>query len=386
VQVEDETSAPQAVAPDEPGQGTPRDPVTRRRGSRGLGWPLVLLLLLCLAGVAVWLALDRTSGSDLPEAQPLATTTAEVVRRDLIESESFPGTLGYADRTPITGYWNGTVTALAPEGSVVRRGGELFRVNDRPVILLNGSVPAYRQLDEGVPNGRDVRELERNLAALGFAADGELVVDQEFTDATREAVEAWQDDLGLPAEGVVALGDVVFLSGPQRIGQHGLAVGSPVTPGVEVMEVASTRQVVDLDLPADQQTLVAAGDPVVVELPDGTKLPASIAEVGTVAESEPLAAGGTSDPTIPVVIELQKRAPTNLDQAPVTVGITKEARQGVLAVPVTALVALNGGGYAVEVSEAGTMHLVAVEPGLYADGYVEISGDVSEGAEVVVPA
>jgi hypothetical protein len=104
-----------------------------------------------------------------------------------------------------------------------------------------------------------------------------------------------------------------------------------------------------------------------------------------VAESQSLPGGETGEPTIPVTIELDERAPTNLDQAPVTIELTKEARPGVLAVPVTALVALQGGGYAVEVRDGATTRLVAVEPGLYADGYVEITGDVDEGAEVVVP-
>jgi len=49
------------------------------------------------------------------------------------------------------------------------------------------------------------------------------------------------------------------------------------------------------------------------------------------------------------------------DQAPVTVTITTETAPNALAVPVTALIAQSGGGYAVEVAAAdGTRHLCQV--------------------------
>jgi hypothetical protein len=58
----------------------------------------------------------------------------------------------------------------------------------------------------------------------------------------------------------------------------------------------------------------------------------------------------------------------------------------VLAVPANALLALLEGGYAVErVTDGGGTELVAVETGLFADGWVEVSGDLAEGDEVVVP-
>jgi multidrug efflux pump subunit AcrA (membrane-fusion protein) len=70
----------------------------------------------------------------------------------------------------------------------------------------------------------------------------------------------------------------------------------------------------------------------------------------------------------------------------VDVVVVTDLQEGVLAVPVTALVALLGGGYAVEVPDAQTTRLVPVEPGMYADGYVEIAeGDLAEGDTVLVP-
>ena len=72
-------------------------------------------------------------------------------------------------------------------------------------------------------------------------------------------------------------------------------------------------------------------------------------------------------------------AVANLDQAPVTVNVTNQSATGVLAVPITALVALAGGGYGVYVRDGGARRLVAVTPGLFADTLVEIRGSASQG-------
>ncbi len=56
------------------------------------------------------------------------------------------------------------------------------------------------------------------------------------------------------------------------------------------------------------------------------------------------------------------------DQAPVQVGITTASVPNALVVPVTALLARSGGGYAVEVVGAGARnHLVPVSLGLFDD-------------------
>jgi len=79
-----------------------------------------------------------------------------------------------------------------------------------------------------------------------------------------------------------------------------------------------------------------------------------------------------------------------LDQAPVDVSITTATVRNVLAVPVNALLALAGGGYAVEeVERAGLHQLVGVSVGLFDDatGMVQVSGGgLAAGQRVVVPA
>lgn len=358
--------------------GPPRQRGRRRR----LAWGLVCLGLLVAAGLGAWALMDVGGGeAEDPEAVP--TATAEVARRDLAQTETLSGTLGFAESRALVAGGPGTITALAPEGSTRRRGGVLFRVDQRPVVLLLGNLPAWRRLEDGV-EGRDVKQLEQNLKALGYDPG---TVDREFDDDTEEAVEDWQADLGLDETGAVEPTDIVFSPTPVRIGSHVASVGQPAQPGGEVLQVASTTQVVTVELDATEQSLVAKGDEVTVELPDETQVRGTIAAIGTVAQaSTDEATGEETAATVEVTIALPDGTGTDLDQAPVDVSVVTSSAEGVLAVPVTALVALLGGGYAVEVPDGTTTRLVAVEPGMYADGYVELAeGEVTEGDTVVVP-
>jgi peptidoglycan hydrolase-like protein with peptidoglycan-binding domain len=350
-------------------------------------WAIAAVLGAVLVGLIVWLALDRSPEQVVAGDQALATASAQVERRSLSETETVAGTLGYADARPLVAQAPGTLTWLAEEGALLGRGDVVYRVDDTPAVLLFGTVPAYRPLAEGVPPGRDVQALEQNLRALGYDPDGAMDVDREFTSATAAAVERWQADLGLDEDGTVPLGRVVFADGRVRVGAHVLAPGGPVAPGATVLELSSSRQVVTVPLPADRIGLAEEGEAVTVELPSGEDVEGTIVEVAPVAETAPTATGEPGEPTIDVTVALPRGAAPGLVQAPVDVQFTSDSRDDVLAVPVTALLALEGGGYAVEVREDGGTRLVRVEPGLYADGYVEVTGDgLSDGMTVVVPA
>jgi hypothetical protein len=71
-----------------------------------------------------------------------------------------------------------------------------------------------------------------------------------------------------------------------------------------------------------------------------------------------------------------------LDQAAVSVNFAQAVASNVLSVPVTALLATSGGGFAVQ--GAGAPHkLIAVTTGLFAAGYVQISGTgIYDGLQV----
>jgi hypothetical protein len=360
---------------------------SRDRG-RAIAWTLVLLALVAVAGVAAWLASDRWGGSTpvAPAPPAVETATAPVERRTLVETERLDGSLEFPDPRPVVGHLPGTVTGLVPEGTVVDLGDVLYRVDERPVTVLRGSVPAFRKLELGVRRGLDVLALEQSLVDLGFDEDREMAVDTRFTQATEDVVERWQEEIGAKKDGIVDLGEVVFLPNPERVGEQLVDVGAVVQVGMPILETTGTERVVSLDLPADRQSLAAVGDEVEIELPGGERAAGRITEIGQVAVAPLLADGTRGEPVLEVTIEPDASVTTGLDRAPVDVFLTKEARADVTAVPVTALLALKGGGYAVEVVDGTTTKLVAVEPGLYADGYVEVTGSgLDEGGHVVVP-
>lgn len=289
---------------------------------------------------------------------------------------------------------DGTVTWLPAVGSVVQQGQALYAVAGRPVVLLYGTMPAYRQLSAGV-SGDDVRQLEQDLTDLGFASASNLAVDGSFTAADAAAVSRWQAALGLPQTGAVRLGELVFAAGPVRVAAVRAALGAEAAPAAPLLDVTSTRHTVTAQLDASRQQLVHEGDQVSVLLPDGhTTAAGTVRGVSRVAtqsgQTQNQAAGGQQPPaTVGVTVTLaDESAAGTLDQAPVSISITVQSRKGVLAVPVVALLAQPNGDYAVAVRAGGERRLVTVQPGLFGDGgLVEVAGaGLAEGQLVEVPA
>ena len=347
---------------------------------------IVAAVIVGSVGAAAWAVVAKEKQSaDASTNRNQARTTGRAERRDLVEREDVSGTLGYADTRALTSRLQGTITKLAAEGSTVKRGEALYQVDGRNVRLLYGRRPAWRTLSYGVEDGADVRQLERNLVAMGYDPDDAMDIDGHFDAATEAAVRRWEDDLGLTEDGVLELGEVVFLPGARRIGAHSASIGSSVAPGAEVLKTSSVHPIVTLDLEADRQDLVEEGDRVAITLPDGARVRGRIETVGTVAETDPASEDGAAEPTVEVTISLQGRPRSVLDQAPVTVSIETRRAKDRLAVPVAALLALAEGGYAVEVVDDDGTRLVAVDTGMYADGWVEVEGEgLEEGVEVVV--
>jgi peptidoglycan hydrolase-like protein with peptidoglycan-binding domain len=365
--------------------------VSRRRGRRiAVAAGSVVAVGLTAGGVALATGAVGSDGDD--GADPAASTgppaTAAVAKRDLVDTDTANGSLGYGETASLGNHRTGTVTWVPAEGQVIDRGRALWRVDTLPTILMYGTVPLYRTLASGVDDGEDVRQLEKNLRALGYTG---FTVDEEYTSATAEAVEEWQDDVGLPETGSVDAEQVVFAPGAVRVGTRKVTVGGPAAPGA-ALEVTGTTRVVSIDLDVTDQRLAKAGAAVEVELPTGETVPGRITSVGNVAHAETDEQGNTSGATIDVVVTLDAKAVAAatgaLDQSPVTVHFTAGERKGVLTVPVAALLALAEGGYGVEVVKPdGTTSIVAVQTGMFADGEVEITGQgVVEGTKVGVPA
>ena len=338
-----------------------------------------------LAAAALAAGVATLGGGDDPGAPAAAHAatgaTATVERRDLVDRDELDGTLGYAGAGALVAGASGTITALHAAGAVVRRGQSLYGLDGAPAaFLLYGRLPAWRDFTPWMDDGEDIRQLERNLRALGHDPGGDLDVDDEWDAATTAAVERFQEEHGLTQDGALAKGEVVFRRGPTRIGAHRAAVGETAAPGRELGDLSSTERRVTVDLDATRQQLARVGDAVTVALPTGKDARGRILRVGKVAEQPAGDEGG--DATIEVTIALRGRAAhgAGLDQAPVDVGFAVERRADVLTVPVKALLARQGGGFAVELAGG---RMVPVTPGLYADDLVEVEGDLRAGATVV---
>lgn len=374
----------------------------KRRGRRrALLAATLAAAALVVAGVAA-LVLGGSEGGAAAGSTGAGGFTGKVERRTLAERLTATGTIGYAGEATVLARLSGTVTALPAVGDVIRRGGRLYAVAGEPVLLMYGAVPAYRTLAAGVSDGKDVEQLERNLAALGYEPG---TVDEDFTAATAAAVAAWQEDLGLEAGGEVELGRVAFLRGPQRVtapaatlgealgggggesggngeaggeaGGNGESGGEAEPPSTPVLRTSSTRRVVSVELEADQQSIARRGQRVGVVLPGGAEVPG---EVRGLAAIEPSGgeggAGEEVEPGVEATIAVtgRHRIPA-LDGATVNVRFTQRVRKDVLSVPLTALVAIGGGRFAVYVRDPrGGRRQVVVTPGLGADGYVEVEG------------
>jgi multidrug efflux pump subunit AcrA (membrane-fusion protein) len=323
-----------------------------------------------------------------------ATATGAVSRRSLSSQRSVAGTLGYAGSYTILGQGGGTITWLPSAGQVIRQGQELYGVSNSPVILLYGSIPAYRTLAEGKTaanvTGADVRQLNRDLVTLGYASRADLDPNSdEFTWATKAAIEKLQQHFGLKQSGELSVGQIVFLPTPARVTDVTATLGGQA--GGPVFKATSTTQQVSVNLDASLQSQVKAGDRVMITLPDGQVTPGVVTSVGTVATSgSGSGSGSSSTATVPVAISPLRMSPSgHLDQASVQVAITADTVRDALVVPVNALLALASGGFAVEVVGANGKHvLVPVTTGLFddSDGLVQVTGNLTPGQRVVVPS
>ncbi len=382
-----------------------------RRRTRALAAAAVLAAVAVTGGVLATSGARRATAA----ARPLPVGTTRVERRTLSAMVSQGGILTYGARADGSPYSvinpvRGTYTKLPAAGQVIAQGHVLYRVNNRPVVLLYGSTPAYRTLSAGA-TGPDVAELNADLVALGYASSSRLRPGSAvFGSATTTALMKLQAMVGRTRTGILSLGQAVFEPSAVRVTTVSTVLGARARPGETVMQATSTTRQVQVALDASQQASMAVGDKVTITLPDNRTTPgvvASVARVATCPSSagstgsgpNPAAPGtdncssggsGAATPTITVDVTPSDPAVTGTwDQAPVQVGITTASVPNAIVVPVTSLVARSASGYAVEVVGAGaSTHLVPVTLGLFddADGLVQVTGSgLAAGEEVVVP-
>lgn len=405
----------------------PPEPPPRQR------WRLIVLGVVtgcAVAGVGTAIMLHG-GGSGTTTTQSTRADTTRVVRTDLANTQSVPGAIGYGVAKTVQAA-AGTVTWLPTVGTVVSRNQQLLRIDDQPVFLFYGATPMFRDLDTPNLVGRDVRVVADNLSALGYAIGVQPKVgtmipqttptsvdssagtstapapattappsrqqpaavrvddgDAVLTPALIAAIERWQWDTGRPRTGVLGVSDVIMLPGPVRVSDVPGRLGGPAT--VPLLSVTSTAKVITVPIDPTVVGPVNQGDTVSVQLPDGQTVSGTVTSVttpssggsGSGAGSANSGAGGpgSSGTTTVTVSPNDPASVAGLANGSVQVVFTTESRHGVLAVPVGALLALQEGGYAVQVPGRG---LVAVTTGMFARGMVQITGQGIAAGTVVV--
>jgi len=295
-------------------------------------------------------------------------------------------------------------TSLAAPGTVLEEGDELMTVNGRPVVLLAGSQPSFRDLGVGV-TGDDVLQLEEALMRLGLDPGQ---IDGMFDAATASAVTAWYEQRGtvplsatrsqldelLPVEArlrpggtptggvLVPAGEIVFVdSFPIRLTEPLVTVGQELEGAVANISDASVA--VESSVPVEEAALLREGMKVMLDEPD-----LGIEATGVVS----LVAGspGTDDVDgFHVYFEVTvDDAPPALVNASVRLTIPVETTgDPVLAVPITALTLAGDGTSRVQRAGGDGLELLEVEPGLSAQGYVAVTpvgNDLAPGDLVLI--
>jgi peptidoglycan hydrolase-like protein with peptidoglycan-binding domain len=352
-----------------------------------------LAVAVVLVAVPVVVVVSRAEQATPAEHEP-PVTTARAQMGELSAMVSLDGILTYRARPDGSPYSvinqaGGTYTKLPDGGDKVDCGDVLYRVDDGPVLLLCGTVPAYRDLRIG-DRGNDVRQLNRNLHALGSDADAEINPgDHDFTWQTQKALRQLQHDKGAGVTGALAVDDAVFLPEPVRIAKVTGELGGSARPGGQVAQATSDTLEVQVNLDASQQGAIKRGDRAQITLPGNSSVKGKVDRLGSVARIAGKD-GDVGDATIPASISLDDpRKARGLDRAPVQVDVTTEGVEDALSVPVTALVGKSGGGFAVEVVRGGgRREQVAVKLGLFdtTGGRVQVAGELRAGDHVVVPS
>ncbi|WP_411147020.1 efflux RND transporter periplasmic adaptor subunit [Streptomyces sp. x-80] len=324
---------------------------------------------------------DAASKGSLPPG------TADIVRTNLQQTKTVDGKLDFAERRPVKSTVEGTITVAAKKGETVRQGQTLYELDDKPVTLLYGQVPMFREMKAG-DRGSDVIQLERNLRDLGYG--GSVKVDTEYDKGTEAAVKQWQKSLKRVVTGKVGKGDIVFQQDAVKVVKADADLADHVGSDKPVLTVASAKTVVRARLDQTDVALTAKDTEVDVTLPSGKSVSGKV-DATVRPESSPDSSGGPPSEegiTVEVVLTGGKPAFSGEDtRATASVRFVSKSRADVLAVPVEAVVALRGanGGYGLQVVEGTTTRMVRVETGMTAEGQIEVKGEgIREGMKVGV--
>src|SRR5512143_345512 len=236
---------------------------------------------------AAALALASCSAASPSASATAGVQTSSVTRGDLAESISFSGILTYdqpldavfqktvtttttmgggavggpgggggsaatTKTTTATASASGIITWVAPAASVVTNGDVLYRVDNVPVVFVEGDGVLWRDLKVG-DTGDDVLAVEGALSALGYDPNGTVTVDQTFTSLSRSMTQRFEAAYGLAKTTAFPYATVVMRPGDAIVTGITLGVGDSVTTGDAVLTLSDTSRIATFSLsPADR--------------------------------------------------------------------------------------------------------------------------------------
>jgi len=349
----------------------------------------VVLAAVAASAVVGWVAGQRVRSpaeiaarTAAPKASPI---TVPLESRRLMSEVVTRGTVGYGSPNTITlpassiRPGNRIVTVAPQEGVVLNEGGVAMSISGRPVIVIQGDRPTYRDLVEGSA-GDDARQLEAALIRMGHNPGPE---DGLFDRRTRDAVTGLYAVLGFqPFNGGLPVDEILFIPHlPVRVGE--VAVKPGAVPDGPVMTVTSSEVAGAGSLSAEDAKLVRTGLPATIEDPDkGLKATGTVSKVATTPGTDGV------EPQRFFLEVIPKDAPTALIGSSVVVNITVSSTEGeVLAAPLAALSTAADGTTRLEVVKPdGTRRPIVVRPGLVAKGLVAVTpvGETLNAGDLVV--
>ena len=199
-----------------------------------------LIFITALAYGGYYFGTQNTE--DNTSSKTLELTTISIQKGDLAKKEEYNGTLRQTDKKILNSPTNGVVTFLPKEGSVVNFGEVLFIIDNKPVILLQGSTPFYRTLDLNSDPGVDILQVEEALVYLGYA-DSTFVPDEVFDEQTSKMLNTLYIDYGIDTKSEITPTEQVLIN--QKQDEIELLENTVSDGGTTLSEVNNKKKLLD---------------------------------------------------------------------------------------------------------------------------------------------
>ena len=200
----------------------------------------MLIVIAALAYGGYYFGTQNTE--DSTSSKTLELTTVSIQKGDLAKKEEYNGTLRQTDKKILNSPTNGVVTFLPKEGSVVNFGEVLFIIDNKPVILLQGSTPFYRTLDLNSDPGVDIKQVEEALVYLGYA-DSTFVPDEVFDEQTSKMLNTLYIDYGIDTKSEITPTEQVLIN--QKQDEIELLENTVSDGGTTLSEVNNKKKLLD---------------------------------------------------------------------------------------------------------------------------------------------